>query len=221
MIVQDRKDRTTEVEVCVHCEGAKHKAGGMARGCKCLWEERLRAWVQAPGPTCLKEKTSKPTPARCPLTFTPTQWHLCVRTHAHKHTQKPGCKMQVFSCYNFILIFKAWPFRPSGFLARVVHCVVLWTVSSAERGDWRKISLCCFTLLPAWCLWSVQQTWRSVHLQITSLSVSLFCRLEKDSIQQSFSNEAKAQALQAQQREQELTQKIQQMEAQHDKTGGW
>lgn len=60
-----------------------------------------------------------------------------------------------------------------------------------------------------------------MHLQITSLSVSLFCRLEKDSIQQSFSNEAKAQALQAQQREQELTQKIQQMEAQHDKTGGW
>nr|XP_031545923.1 serologically defined colon cancer antigen 8 isoform X3 [Vicugna pacos] len=43
-------------------------------------------------------------------------------------------------------------------------------------------------------------------------------RLEKDSIQQSFSNDAKAQALQAQQREQELTQKIQQMEAQHDKT---
>ncbi|KAM8812615.1 serologically defined colon cancer antigen 8 [Rhynchonycteris naso] len=43
-------------------------------------------------------------------------------------------------------------------------------------------------------------------------------RLEKDSIQQSFSNEAKAQALQAQQREQELTQKIQQMEAQHEKT---
>lgn len=43
-------------------------------------------------------------------------------------------------------------------------------------------------------------------------------RLEKDSIQQSFSNEAKAQTLQAQQREQELTQKIQQMEAQHDKT---
>uniref|UniRef100_Q5PQY1 SHH signaling and ciliogenesis regulator SDCCAG8 n=1 Tax=Rattus norvegicus TaxID=10116 RepID=Q5PQY1_RAT len=43
-------------------------------------------------------------------------------------------------------------------------------------------------------------------------------RLEKDSIQQSFSNEAKAQALQALQREQELTQKIQQMETQHDKT---
>uniref|UniRef100_A0A8C5LBB2 Serologically defined colon cancer antigen 8 n=1 Tax=Jaculus jaculus TaxID=51337 RepID=A0A8C5LBB2_JACJA len=43
-------------------------------------------------------------------------------------------------------------------------------------------------------------------------------RLEKDSIQQSFSKEAKAQALQAQQREQELTQKIRQMEAQHDKT---
>uniref|UniRef100_A0A9L0TS40 SHH signaling and ciliosis regulator SDCCAG8 n=1 Tax=Equus caballus TaxID=9796 RepID=A0A9L0TS40_HORSE len=43
-------------------------------------------------------------------------------------------------------------------------------------------------------------------------------RLEKDSIQQSFSNEAKAQALQAQQREQELTQKMQQMEAQHDRT---
>lgn len=43
-------------------------------------------------------------------------------------------------------------------------------------------------------------------------------RLEKDSIQQSLSNEAKAQALQAQQREQELTQKIRQMEAQHDKT---
>uniref|UniRef100_A0A2K6KVQ5 SHH signaling and ciliosis regulator SDCCAG8 n=1 Tax=Rhinopithecus bieti TaxID=61621 RepID=A0A2K6KVQ5_RHIBE len=43
-------------------------------------------------------------------------------------------------------------------------------------------------------------------------------RQEKDSIQQSFSKEAKAQALQAQQREWELTQKIQQMEAQHDKT---
>ncbi|XP_019602382.2 serologically defined colon cancer antigen 8 isoform X2 [Rhinolophus sinicus] len=43
-------------------------------------------------------------------------------------------------------------------------------------------------------------------------------RLEKESIQQSLSSEAKAQALQAQQREQELTQKIQQMEAQHDKT---
>ncbi|KAM5301146.1 serologically defined colon cancer antigen 8 isoform 3-T4 [Glossophaga mutica] len=43
-------------------------------------------------------------------------------------------------------------------------------------------------------------------------------RLEKESIQQSCSNEAKAQALQARQREQELTQKIQQMEAQHDKT---
>ncbi|XP_054432677.1 serologically defined colon cancer antigen 8 [Pteronotus mesoamericanus] len=42
-------------------------------------------------------------------------------------------------------------------------------------------------------------------------------RLEKESIQQSFSNEAKAQALQAQQRERELTEKIQQMEAQHDK----
>ncbi|XP_007481608.1 serologically defined colon cancer antigen 8 isoform X10 [Monodelphis domestica] len=42
-------------------------------------------------------------------------------------------------------------------------------------------------------------------------------RLEKGSIQQSFSNNAKAQALQAQQREQELTQKMQQMEAQHDK----
>nr|XP_060499335.1 serologically defined colon cancer antigen 8 isoform X9 [Panthera onca] len=46
----------------------------------------------------------------------------------------------------------------------------------------------------------------------------LALRLEKDSIQQRLSNEAKAQALQAQQREQELTQKIQQMEAQHDKT---
>uniref|UniRef100_A0A8C8R9G8 Serologically defined colon cancer antigen 8 n=1 Tax=Pelusios castaneus TaxID=367368 RepID=A0A8C8R9G8_9SAUR len=43
-------------------------------------------------------------------------------------------------------------------------------------------------------------------------------RLEKESIQNSFSNEAKAQALQAEQREQELTQKMQQMEAQHDKT---
>ncbi|KAF6073664.1 SHH signaling and ciliogenesis regulator SDCCAG8 [Phyllostomus discolor] len=43
-------------------------------------------------------------------------------------------------------------------------------------------------------------------------------RLEKESIQQSLSNEAKAQALQARQRERELTQKIQQMEAQHDKT---
>ncbi|XP_074945489.1 serologically defined colon cancer antigen 8 isoform X2 [Phalacrocorax aristotelis] len=43
-------------------------------------------------------------------------------------------------------------------------------------------------------------------------------RLEKESIQQSVSNEAKARALQAQQREQELTQKMQQMEAQHEKT---
>ncbi|XP_053157682.1 serologically defined colon cancer antigen 8 isoform X6 [Hemicordylus capensis] len=43
-------------------------------------------------------------------------------------------------------------------------------------------------------------------------------RLEKENIQQSFSNEAKARVLQAQQREQELTQKMQQMEAQHDKT---
>ncbi|XP_068920565.1 serologically defined colon cancer antigen 8 isoform X2 [Petaurus breviceps papuanus] len=42
-------------------------------------------------------------------------------------------------------------------------------------------------------------------------------RLEKESIQQSFSSNAKAQALQAQQREQELTQKMQQMETQHDK----
>ncbi|XP_067149450.1 serologically defined colon cancer antigen 8 isoform X5 [Apteryx mantelli] len=43
-------------------------------------------------------------------------------------------------------------------------------------------------------------------------------RLEKESIQHSISSEAKAQALQAQQREQELTQKMQQMEAQHEKT---
>ncbi|NXL88152.1 SDCG8 protein, partial [Alectura lathami] len=43
-------------------------------------------------------------------------------------------------------------------------------------------------------------------------------RLEKESIQHSISNEAKAQALQAQQRERELTQKMQQMEAQHEKT---
>ncbi|NXD13690.1 SDCG8 protein, partial [Nothocercus nigrocapillus] len=43
-------------------------------------------------------------------------------------------------------------------------------------------------------------------------------RLEKESIQHSISNEAKAQALQAQQREQELTQKMQQMETQHEKT---
>lgn len=43
-------------------------------------------------------------------------------------------------------------------------------------------------------------------------------RLEKESIQRSISNEAKARALQAQQREQELTQKMQQMEAQHEKT---
>ncbi|XP_063247013.1 serologically defined colon cancer antigen 8 isoform X2 [Prinia subflava] len=43
-------------------------------------------------------------------------------------------------------------------------------------------------------------------------------RLEKESIQHSLSNEAKARALQAQQREQELTQKMQQMEAQHEKT---
>uniref|UniRef100_A0A8C6KAE4 Uncharacterized protein n=1 Tax=Melopsittacus undulatus TaxID=13146 RepID=A0A8C6KAE4_MELUD len=43
-------------------------------------------------------------------------------------------------------------------------------------------------------------------------------RLKKESIEQSISNEAKARALQAQQREQELTQKMQQMEAQHEKT---
>uniref|UniRef100_G1NG44 Uncharacterized protein n=1 Tax=Meleagris gallopavo TaxID=9103 RepID=G1NG44_MELGA len=43
-------------------------------------------------------------------------------------------------------------------------------------------------------------------------------RLEKESIQRSISNEAKARALQAQRREQELTQKMQQMEAQHEKT---
>ncbi|NXS38543.1 SDCG8 protein, partial [Pomatostomus ruficeps] len=43
-------------------------------------------------------------------------------------------------------------------------------------------------------------------------------RLEKESIQHSVSNEAKARALQAQQRERELTQKMQQMEAQHEKT---
>ncbi|XP_074846192.1 serologically defined colon cancer antigen 8 isoform X3 [Carettochelys insculpta] len=43
-------------------------------------------------------------------------------------------------------------------------------------------------------------------------------RLEKENIQQSFSNEAKTRSLQAEQREQELTQKMQQMEAQHDKT---
>ncbi|NWV85401.1 SDCG8 protein, partial [Dasyornis broadbenti] len=43
-------------------------------------------------------------------------------------------------------------------------------------------------------------------------------RLEKENIQQSISNEAMARALQAQQREQELTQKMQQMEAQHEKT---
>lgn len=48
-----------------------------------------------------------------------------------------------------------------------------------------------------------------------------FYRLEKESIQHSISNEAKARALQAQQREQELTQKMQQMEAQHEKTGRW
>nr|XP_021406094.1 serologically defined colon cancer antigen 8 isoform X6 [Lonchura striata domestica] len=43
-------------------------------------------------------------------------------------------------------------------------------------------------------------------------------RLEKENIQHCISSEAKAQALQAQQREQELTQKMQQMEAQHEKT---
>uniref|UniRef100_A0A672VCT2 Serologically defined colon cancer antigen 8 n=1 Tax=Strigops habroptila TaxID=2489341 RepID=A0A672VCT2_STRHB len=43
-------------------------------------------------------------------------------------------------------------------------------------------------------------------------------RLKKESIEQSISNELKARALQAQQREQELTQKMQQMEAQHEKT---
>nr|XP_030125486.3 serologically defined colon cancer antigen 8 isoform X6 [Taeniopygia guttata] len=43
-------------------------------------------------------------------------------------------------------------------------------------------------------------------------------RLEKENIQHCISNEAKARALQAQQREQELTQKMQQMEAQHEKT---
>lgn len=46
-------------------------------------------------------------------------------------------------------------------------------------------------------------------------------RSEKENIQQSFSNEAKTRVLQAQQREQDLTQKMRQMEAQHDKTGRW
>ncbi|KAK9411826.1 serologically defined colon cancer antigen 8 [Crotalus adamanteus] len=45
-----------------------------------------------------------------------------------------------------------------------------------------------------------------------------FLRSEKENIQQSFSNEAKTRVLQAQQREQDLTQKMRQMEAQHDKT---
>ncbi|KAM6467702.1 serologically defined colon cancer antigen 8 isoform 3-T4 [Liasis olivaceus] len=45
-----------------------------------------------------------------------------------------------------------------------------------------------------------------------------FLRLEKENIQHSLSNEAKTRVLQAQQREQELTQKMRQMEAQHDKT---
>lgn len=52
-------------------------------------------------------------------------------------------------------------------------------------------------------------------------AIWFFYRLEKESIQYSISNEAKARALQAQQREQELTQKMQQMEAQHEKTGRW
>uniref|UniRef100_H3B2R5 SHH signaling and ciliosis regulator SDCCAG8 n=1 Tax=Latimeria chalumnae TaxID=7897 RepID=H3B2R5_LATCH len=43
-------------------------------------------------------------------------------------------------------------------------------------------------------------------------------RLEKDSVVRNHSDEVKALALQVQHREQELTQKIQQMEAQHDKT---
>lgn len=50
---------------------------------------------------------------------------------------------------------------------------------------------------------------------------SFFSRLEKENIQHSFSNEAKTRVLQAQQREQDLTQKMRQMEAQHDKTGRW
>ncbi|XP_029449843.1 serologically defined colon cancer antigen 8 isoform X2 [Rhinatrema bivittatum] len=43
-------------------------------------------------------------------------------------------------------------------------------------------------------------------------------RLEKDSIQHSLSNDVRVLAFQVQQQEQELTQKMQQMEAQHDKT---
>lgn len=43
--------------------------------------------------------------------------------------------------------------------------------------------------------------------------------MEKNNIQQSFLNDAKDQAMQAQQREQELIKKIQQMEKEHDKTG--
>uniref|UniRef100_A0A673T9C8 Serologically defined colon cancer antigen 8 n=1 Tax=Suricata suricatta TaxID=37032 RepID=A0A673T9C8_SURSU len=75
------------------------------------------------------------------------------------------------------------------------------------------------------CLFPLDRLYENVSvlcpavLQIFShLKEGLALRLEKDSIQQSLSHEAKAQALQAQQREQELTQKIQQMEAQHDKT---
>jgi len=67
----------------------------------------------------------------------------------------------------------------------------------------------CFAFLP----YFIKFTWY--------FSFFFFNRLEKESIQRSISNEAKARALQAQQREQELTQKMQQMEAQHEKTGRW
>lgn len=59
------------------------------------------------------------------------------------------------------------------------------------------------------------------HLNIEFVCLLSTLQIGKDSIQQSCSKEGKARALQAQQREQELTQKIQQMEAQHDKTGRW
>lgn len=71
----------------------------------------------------------------------------------------------------------------------------------------------CFTLLiyPLHCM---------IFIFLYLLFV-FFYRLEKENIQHCISNEAKARALQAQQREQELTQKMQQMEAQHEKTGRW
>uniref|UniRef100_A0A8B9SFA3 Serologically defined colon cancer antigen 8 n=1 Tax=Apteryx owenii TaxID=8824 RepID=A0A8B9SFA3_APTOW len=68
------------------------------------------------------------------------------------------------------------------------------------------------------CMYESTRIWGRMQQSAKATLPLRRLRLEKESIQHSISSEAKAQALQAQQREQELTQKMQQMEAQHEKT---